>query len=76
MQNLILKKKKSYFQEELGKNRDKPKELWQTLKSLCLSSDKARQSNISLKTDGGIQFGALENANTFKRFYSELAGEL
>ena len=40
---MILKKKKSYF-EELGKNRNKPKELWMTLKSLGLSSDKARQS--------------------------------
>ena len=73
---MILKKKKSYFQEELGKNRNKPKELWNTLKSLGLSSDKAKQSKISLKKDGAIQFEALENANTFKRFYSELAGGL
>ena len=73
---MILKKKKSYFEEELGKNRNKPKELWKTLKSLGLSSDKARQSKISLKKDGAIQFEALENANNFKRFYSELAGGL
>ena len=73
---MILKKKKPYFQEELGKNRSKPKELWNTLKSLGLSSDRARQSNISLKKDGAIQFEALENANTFKKFYSELAGGL
>ena len=76
LQKMILKKKKSYFEEELGKNRNKPKELWKTLKSLGLSSDKARQSKISLKKDGAIQFEALENANTFKRFYSELAGGL
>ena len=49
---------------------------WKTLKSLGLSSDKARQSKISLNKDGAIQFEALENANTFKRFYSELAGGL
>ena len=55
---------------------NKPKELWKTLKSLGLSSDKARQSKISLNKDGAIQFEALENANTFKRFYSELAGGL
>ena len=73
---MILKKKKSYFEEELGKNRNQPKELWNTLKSLGLSSDKARQSKISLKKNGAIQFEALENANTFKRFYSELAGDL
>ena len=65
---MILKKKKSYFEEKLGKNRNKPKEYWKTLKS-----GKARQSKISLKKDGVIQFEALENANTFKRFYSELA---
>ena len=69
LQKMILKKKKSYFEEELGKNRNKPKELWKTLKSLGLSSDKARQSKISLNKDS-------ENANTFKRFYSELAGGL
>ena len=76
LQKMIPKKMKSYFEEELGKNRNKPKELWKTLKSLGLSSDKARQSKISLNKDGAIQFEALENANTFKRFYSELAGGL
>ena len=40
---MILKKKKSYF-EELEKNKNKPKELWKTLKSFVLSSNKARQS--------------------------------
>ena len=59
----LLKKKKSYFEEELGKNRNKPKELWKTLKSLGLNSDKARQSKISLKKDGAIQFKTLENVN-------------
>ena len=76
LQKMILKKKKSYFEEELGKNRSKPKELWKTLKSLGLSLGKARQSKISLTKDGAIQFEALENANTFRRFYSELAGGL
>ena len=28
LQKIILKEKKSYFEEELGKNRNKPKELW------------------------------------------------
>ena len=73
---MILKKKESYFEEELGKNRNKSKELCKTLKSLDLNSDKARQSKFSLNKDGAIQVEALENANTFKRFYSELAGGL
>ena len=41
---MILKKKKCYFEEELAKNRSKPKELWKVLKSL--SSDKAKKSKI------------------------------
>ena len=73
---MILKKKKSYFEEELCKNRNKLKELWKTLKSLGLSWNKARESKIPLKEDGAIQFEALENANTFKRFYAELARDL
>ena len=32
LQKMIVKKKKPYFEEELGKNRNKPKELWKTLK--------------------------------------------
>ena len=38
--------------------------------------DKARQLNICLNKDGAVQFEVLENANTFKRFYSDLAGGL
>ena len=73
---MMLKKKKSYFEEELDKNWSKPRELWKALKSLGLTSDKARQSKISLKKDCAIQFEWLKNTNTFKRFYSELAGAL
>ena len=62
---MILKKKKSYFEEELAKNRNKPKELWRTLKSLGLSLDKTRKPNFFFKKDGTSQFEALENANTF-----------
>ena len=65
-QEMILKKNKSYFEEELGKNSNKPKELWKVLKSLVLSSDKAKKSKICLRKDGTIQFEALENKNAFK----------
>ena len=37
---MILKKNKSYFEEELSKNRKKPKEIWKTLEPLGLSSYK------------------------------------
>ena len=47
LQKMILKKK-SYYEEELVNSRNKPKELWKTLMSLGLNSDKARQSkNLS-----------------------------
>ena len=72
LQEMILKKKKSCFDEELDKSRNKPKELWKALKSFSLSSNKARKSKISLKKEGTIQFEAMENSNTFKGFYSEL----
>ena len=49
LQKMILKKKKSYFEEELRKNKNKPKELWITLKLLSLSSNKTRQSKLLLR---------------------------
>ena len=76
LEKMILKKTKPYFEEELAKNRNKLKELWKTLKSVGLNSEKARNSKTYLKKNGTIQFEALENANFLKRFYSESAGAL
>ena len=71
LQKMLLKKKKHYFEEELAKNRNKSKGIWQALKSVAVSSDKARKSKTYLKKDGTVQLEALEKANFFKRFYSE-----
>ena len=51
---LLLKKvinnnKKLYFKEKIAENRNNPKELWQTLKSLGMPSKGEMQSKISLK---------------------------
>ena len=54
LQKMILKKKKSYFEEELTKKKNKPKEIWKTLKSFGLSSKRAIKSKIFLKKDGAI----------------------
>ena len=54
--NMTLKKKQSYFEQELAKNRNNPR----TLKSLGLSSEKANKSNICLKKNGTSQFEALK----------------
>ena len=53
-QKMKLKKKKSHFEEELGKNRNKANELWKTLKSLGLRLDKTSKRKIYLKKDGTI----------------------
>ena len=63
-QKMVLKKKKSYSEEELDKNRNKPKELWKTLKSVGISLDKVRKSKISLKKDSTVQFEALSKGST------------
>ena len=61
-QQMILKKKKSYFE---GRTRsDEQTKI--TLEDLEVTAIKSFF----------IQFKALENENTFKRFYSELAGGL
>ena len=73
---MTLKKRKAYFEEELAKNGNKPREVWKAVKSPTLSSEKARKSNFYLKKDVIIQFEALEDANIFKKSYSELAGDL
>ena len=54
MQNFPLKKllfitKKLYFEEKIADNKNNPKELWRTLKSLGMPSKVGRQSKISLK---------------------------
>ena len=41
---MILKKKKSCFEEELAKNKNKLKELWKVLKSFGLSLEKAKKN--------------------------------
>ena len=63
-QKMVLKKKKSYSEEELDKNRNKPKELWKTLKSVGISLDKVRKSKFSLKKDSTVQFEALSKGST------------
>ena len=41
-----------------------------------MKSGKVNQSKITLKKDGAIQFEIITNENTFRDFYSDLAGNL
>ena len=49
LQEMILRKKKSCFEEEIGKNRNKPKELWKALEPLGLSSEEGDNQKFLLR---------------------------
>ena len=70
LQKIIGEITKSYFQELLDKNRNKPKELWKALKSLGINLDKA--SKLINQYKKVVQFNSKQ---FFDRFYSELAGD-
>ena len=72
----IQRKKGTFFQDKIQENSKNSKELWKALKSLGLNSKKTGQSKICLKENGVIQFKPKKNENIFKKFYSELAGNL
>ena len=61
---------------KLNENIGKPKELWESLKSLGLPCKKATPSSICLENNGTLSFNSKTNAEIFKDFYSNLAGDL
>ena len=62
------RKKKQYLEEKLSENIAKPKQLWETLKSLALLNKKNSLSNIFLKNKNGLSFDSLSIAETFKKY--------
>ena len=70
---IISFKKNLYFEEKITENKNIPKKLWRTLKSLSMPSKEGCQSKISLKQNGVVSFNSKYNANTFYRFFSNLA---
>ena len=76
VQRTIKRNKKQYLKEELSENIAKPKELWQTLKSLGLPNKKNSASNIRLKNKNGFLFDSLSIGETFKKYYCSLAGNV
>ena len=63
------KRKNGILKEKLSENIAKPKELWETLKSLGLPNKKSSPSNICLKYKNGSLFESLSIAVNFKRYY-------
>ena len=76
LKNMIKSKKKNYMRQKLADNIGKPKELWKTLKSLGLPSKTGKESKICLEDNGILSFDAKKNAETFMKYFSNLAGDL
>ena len=75
VQDLIVNKKKTFFENKLNENIGKPKELWKTLKDLGLKK-KAIHPLLCLKIGDTLTFDAKDNAESFKDFYCKLAVNL
>ena len=74
---MIKSKKKLYFERKLHENIAKPKELWKDIKSLGLPCKNSAVPNICLKDkDDSLNFEDSCNANTFKKFFENLADDL
>ena len=76
VQNLIRKKKREFYETNLRKNINKPKELWKTLKSMGLPSKAVTASNICLKNKNQIVFNDIKNCSIFKNYFPSLAQNL
>ena len=76
LQNLIRKKKIEFYETNLRKKVNKPKDLWKTLKSMGLPSKVVTASSICLKDKNEIVFIATKNCSYFKKYFSSLPHNL
>jgi len=76
VQSLIKYKKSNYIKDKLNDNIKNPKELWKTLKSLGIPTKSSKQSKLSLYDNDCISFDDYDNANIFKKSFSEVAPNL
>ena len=76
-QDLIISKKRSYFESKLKESIGKPKELWKNLKALGLPKKlDSASANICLNNNGILSFDLQKNVEIFKTFYENLAQNL
>ena len=73
---LILQKKKEYFENKLKENIAKPKDLWKTLKSLGLSKKFSVVQTNAIEDNKRLKYDLKSVAQTFAKFYSNLAESL
>ena len=76
VQNLIRKKKKSYFEEKLKENTKNPKKLWKTLKQLGLPDKRSIFTNICIEAKNGLTFDLFTIFEVFKKFFFNLVNDL
>ena len=69
VQNLVIKKKKMFYEEKLRENIGKPNELWKTINSLGLAWTPKSDSKTCLKDkEQNLYFDAKTNGDIFKDF--------
>ena len=73
---IIKRKKCDYVKDQLKENIAKPSKLWQTLKSIGLSSKSKNEAKTCLKDNGVLYFEPRETSGIFKKFYENLAQSL
>ena len=66
------KTKEKFYETNLKQKINKPRELWETLNSMSLSSKAVIASNICLKDKNEIMFNATKNYFIFKMFFQAL----
>ena len=76
VQNLILKKKKAYSEENLKKIEKNPEKLWKTLKQLGLPDKRSPSTNICLEAKYGLTLDPYTISEVFKKIFSNLANNL
>ena len=76
VQKLIFNKKKDYSENKLNECIGKPKELWNTLKSLGLPNKTSSCEVSALKVNKTVQHDTNLVLGGFKDYYSNLAGNL
>ena len=73
---MIAAKKRAFFDEKLSKNIEKPKQLWETLKSLDIPQKTLISNFNAFESNNTLTFDKKTIAKIFKDFFSNLAKSL
>ena len=73
---MILHKKREYLENKLKENIAKPKDLWKTLKLLCLFKKNSVFQTDAIEDNKCLKYNLKSVAQTFAKFYFNLAESL